>query len=264
MKICDTNGMRRIVFTVTIFVLLSTTLAQPALARYKPSVGDSWQWQLSGKINTSYDVDMYDVDLFDTSQSVIDELHGKGRKVICYFSAGSWEDFRSDAKEFPRVVRGKTLEGWPNERWLNIREYKKFAEVLRGRLDIAVTKKCDGVEPDNVDGYKNDNGFKLTKLDQLRFNKWLAREAHKRNLAIGLKNDLDQIKLLVNYFDFAVNEQCFQYDECKKLLPFIRRGKAVFGVEYELEPNDFCSKANTMKFSWLKMEYELDGKRIGC
>lgn len=231
---------------------------------YKPQAGTSWQWQLSGTVNTGYDVDVYDIDLVDTSQSKIDTIHGKGAKVICYFSAGTWEDYRDDADEFPQVVIGKTLEDWPDEKWLDVSEYEKFSAVMEARLDLAVDKKCDGVEPDNVDGYQNDSGFSLTAADQLKYNKWLAEEAHKRGLSIGLKNDLDQVDELVDFFDFAVNEQCFEYEECDLLKPFISANKAVFGVEYELEKEEFCDEANDMNFSWLKMEYDLDGGRESC
>ncbi|GAL06248.1 endo alpha-1,4 polygalactosaminidase precusor precursor [Photobacterium aphoticum] len=68
---------------------------------------------------------------------------------------------------------------------------------------MAVQKGCDGVEPDNVDGYKNNTGFDLTADDQLTFNRLLANEAHARNLSIGLKNNVEQVPELVTYFDFA-------------------------------------------------------------
>ena len=231
---------------------------------YKPKPGISWQWQLAGKINTQYNVDLYSIDLVEASQEVINELHNKGIKVICYFSAGSLENYRKDAKDFPKEVIGKTLHDWPNEKWLDISSYEKFAGIMEKRLDLAVQKKCDGVEPDNIDGYKKDTGFRITYQDQLKYNKWLAKEAHNRNLSIALKNDLGQINDLVDYFDFAINEQCFQYDECDLLLPFIKEGKAVLGVEYELEVNEFCREANNMDFSWLKMDYYLNGRRISC
>jgi len=231
---------------------------------YAPIPKTSWQWQLSGEINTNYDVEMFDIDLINTPQSIIDKLHDKGIKVICYFSAGSWESFRSDADQFPKEVLGKTLKGWDNEKWLDVSNYNTFSKIMQTRLDLAVEKTCDGVEPDNVDAYQNKNGFDLTYSDQLKYNKWLAEEAHKRNLAIALKNDLDQVKDLVDYFDFAINEQCFEYDECDKLKPFIQQNKAVFGVEYELETSKFCSVANDLSFSWLKMDYDLDGGRISC
>ena len=73
------------------------------------------------------------------------------------------------------------------------------------------------------DGYSNDTGFSLTFENQLNYNKMLAEEAHKRGLSIALKNDLSQIKQLEPYFDFAINEQCHQYNECSLLTPFIKK-----------------------------------------
>jgi hypothetical protein len=207
---------------------------------------------------------MYDIDLFDTPQGVIDELHTDGRVVICYFSAGSWEDWRPDAGLFPAAVLGENLDDWPGERWLDIRQLATLAPLMAARLDLAVEKSCDGVEPDNIDGYQNDTGFPLGGDDQLAYNRWLADQAHTRGLSIGLKNDLGQVPELLDWFDWALNEQCFQYQECETLLPFVQQGKAVFGVEYEGEADNFCPQANALNFDWLKKNLDLDAWRLAC
>lgn len=227
---------------------------------WQPVPGITWQWQLTGEINTSYDVEMYDIDLFDAPQTVIDDLHAENRIVICYFSAGTYEDWRSDAGDFPEAVLGSPLEEWPGERWLDVRQLDLLQPIMQARLDLAVEKDCDGVEPDNVDGYSNDSGFDLTDEDQLAYNRWLASAAHERGLSIGLKNDLNQVVDLVDDFDWALNEQCFQYDECEMLLPFIEAGKAVVGVEYSeegLKPEVYCPIANEYGLSWLTKTYDL-------
>lgn len=247
-----------------LFISLPAYIAKEAESWWQPSPGVSWQWQLSGVIDTSIDAQMYDIDLFETPVSTIENLHQKGRVVICYLSAGSWEVYRSDADKFPQSVLGKPFDGWPDERWLDIREIDILAPLLRSRMDLAVAKGCDGIEPDNVDGYSNDSGFPLTSADQLRFNRWLSNEAHRRGLSIGLKNDLGQVNELVDDFDWALNEQCFYYNECELLDTFIKKGKAVFGVEYDLAQNEFCNKANAMNFDWLKKKLSLDNWRQAC
>jgi len=204
-------------------------------ARYRPTVGTTWQWQLqpgaSGGIDTGYAVDVYDIDLFDNDAAAIAQLQAAGVKVICYFSAGSYEDFRDDAGQFLESDLGSTLDGFADGRWLDIRS-SNVHDIIRARLDVAVQKGCDGVEPDNVDGYQNDPGFPLTVTDQLAFNRFLANEAQERGLSDALKNDLDQIPEFVDYFDFSVNEQCNEYDECDTLQPFLDAGKPVFKAEY--------------------------------
>ena len=244
------------------FVYLPTVVTQTAV--WQPKPGTTWQWQLSGTIDTSFDVEMYDIDLFDAPQATIDELHGNGRIVICYFSAGSYEEWRSDAGDFPERVRGNPLDGWPGESWLDVRDLDTLGPIMQARLDLAAQKGCDGVEPDNVDGYSNDTGFPLTGNDQLSYNIWLAIEAHNRGLSIGLKNDLDQIPQLLPHFDWALNEQCFQYEECDLLMPFVQAGKAVFGVEYEGQLADFCPQANANQFSWLLKDWDLGPDRQAC
>ena len=161
--------------------------------RWHPPPGTTWQWQLTGAIDTSIDVEMYDIDLFDVPAATISSLIAAGRAVICYLSAGSWEDWRPDAGDYPPGVLGNPLDGWPGERWVDIRRLDILGPILEARLDLAESKGCTGVEPDNVDAYQNDSGFPLQAADQLVFNRWLASEAHQRGLSVGLKNDLDQV-----------------------------------------------------------------------
>lgn len=233
---------------------------------WSPAPGTTWQWQLSGTLVTTFDVAMYDIDLFDNTPEAIAALQAAGRKVVCYFSAGSFEDWRPDAASFPDAVKGLPLEGWEGERWLDVRA-DAVKTAIGARLDLAASKGCDGVEPDNVDGYANETGFALTCDDQLTFNRWLAEQAHARGLSVGLKNDLDQIPALQGWFDWALDEQCFQFDECDLLAPFPTAGKAVFGVEYVEDGGStaVCTAANAAGFSWLIVNYALDATvRTSC
>jgi hypothetical protein len=198
---------------------------------WHPASGTTWQWQLTGTIDTTVAAAVYDIDLVDAPQTVIDKLHTDGRKVICYFSAGTYENWRPDASQFPTTVLGSAVAGWPGENWLDTRS-ATVRTIMSARLDLAVTKRCDGVEPDNVDGYMNSPGFPLTAMTQLDFNTFLATQAHQRGLSVGLKNDLDQVGSLVTSFDWALNEECSKYSECGLLQPFVAAGKAAFHCEY--------------------------------
>ncbi len=224
--------------------------------------GMKWFWQLTEPIK-DVNVSVYDIDLFEYSSERIRALHDKNITVVCYFNAGAFEPYRPDSEMFSKEVIGKILEGWSDEFWLDVRS-NTVKNIMLKRLDLAKEKGCDGVEPDNVDAYANPNGFSLSYKDQLNYNAWLCEEAHKRSLLIGLKNDLDQVNDLVDCFDFAVNEECFFYDECNKLIPFIKRNKPVFGVEYNLDKSDFCNKAKSMNFSWFLAGKELNGEIDFC
>ncbi len=132
------------------------------------------------------------------------------------------------------------------------------------RMDLAVTKKSDGVDPDNMDGYTQNSGYTISYNDQLVYNRMIASEAHKRGLGVGLKNNLEQIKDLVDDFDWAVNEQCFKFNECDMLVPFIDQNKPVYGIEYEVKPSKFCSKAIAYNFDTQYKGQLLDEKAEYC
>lgn len=248
-----------------------TSAAASTRAIWRPGPGLTWQWQLQGALDTSFDVDVYDVDLFDVSAGQIDALRASGHKVICYFSAGSYEEGRPDAATLEQTGLGNPLDGWPGERWLDVRS-PAVREVMLARLDLAVTKHCDAVEPDNVDAYDedNDSGLDITTDDQLDFNRFLASAAHARDLSVGLKNALALVPALVGEFDWALNEQCVQYGECEELAPFVEAGKAVFHTEYDddpevggINPDEVCESAPA-GFSTIIKHLELDTYRIAC
>ena len=229
---------------------------------WHPALDTSWQWQLSGTLDLSLGVQMYDVDMFETSPATVQQIQDDGDAAVCYIDAGTWENFRPDAGQFPKSVLGKR-NGWPGERWLDIRS-KAIRPIMAARMDQCAQKGFNGVEFDNVDGYANNTGFKITSVDQLKYDVWLANQAHLRQLSVALKNDVGQVKRLLPYFDFSVDEQCFQYKECGKLSPFISAGKPVFEVEYNLTADQFCSQANALNFNSLVKQLDLGVYREAC
>jgi hypothetical protein len=236
--------------------LLLTPAGAAARWHPKPTTA-AWQWQLQGKIDTSIDADVYEVDGFEVAAKTVAKLHRQGRKVICYLDVGSWENYRPDADRFPKAVLGRAYEGYPDERWLDIRRIDLLAPILRHRFDLCRRKGFDGVEPDNIAGYENKTGFPLSAGDQLRFNRWVAREVHRRGMAVALKNDPGQVGQLLGSFDFAVVEECFAYDECGKFSPFVAAGKRVFVAEYEEPLAAICEQAERLRFSVIHKDYDL-------
>lgn len=221
----------------------------PTGSWWAPAPLTTWQWQLTGTIDTTKNVQMYDIDMFDAPQSVIDTLHSQGKAVICYFST-QYEDWRPDAASFTSAVMGNGLDGWAGENYVDIRSPVVRA-IMTSRMAIAVSKKCDGIEPDNVDGYSASTGFPLTAADQINFNTFIATQAHAVGLSVGLKNDVDQAKTLQPNFDWALDEQCYEYSECDTLSSFVTAGKAVFNCEYSGKAATVCPYMNNIKYSSL-------------
>lgn len=126
---------------------------------WKPKVNDTWQIILQSNMildkdatSVTPDVAVYDIDLFETPAETIATLHRLGKKVICYFSGGSYEPGRPDSGDFQEEDMGKGLEGWPGERWLKLGN-ENVRGIMKGRVELAGQKGCDGVDPDNVDGF---------------------------------------------------------------------------------------------------------------
>jgi hypothetical protein len=219
--------------------------SRPAAARatrWAPVPGQPWQWILDAPLTRAQarlDLPVFDIDGFENSAATVRLLHSEGRHVICYIDVGTWENFRPDAHKFPKSLLGRP-DGWPGERWLDIRRLSVLAPLLTARFRMCRRKGFDAVEPDNLDGYQNDTGFPITFREQLRFDEWVARTVHALGMSVALKNDVDQARQLVGYFDFALDEQCYQYSECAALRPFTARGKAVLEVEYHEPPSVFC------------------------
>ncbi|MEZ0111569.1 hypothetical protein ABH920_005587 [Catenulispora sp. EB89] len=237
---------------------------------WHPDLNASWNWVLSQVPTAPYRaVSMYDVDGFNNSASDVNALHAAGIKAVCYISAGSYENGRPDASRFPASVLGNVMDGWPNEKWLDVREIQNSASALRqimdARLDMCQSKGFDMVELDNVDGYTNNTGFPLTATDQLYYNATLADDTHARGMSVLLKNDGAQIPDLLPYFDGALDEQCNQYSQCTTaqnggygLDQFVAAGKPVFQAEYNLSTDAFCAADNANDFNGVLYALNLD------
>ncbi|MFC7484103.1 endo alpha-1,4 polygalactosaminidase [Luedemannella flava] len=206
---------------------------------------------------------IYDIDGFDNSAAVVRSLKARGRYVICYVEVGAAEDFRPDYGRWPASVLGRS-NGWDGERWIDIRQLDLIRPILASRFDMCRDKGFDAIEPDLMDHYVNDTGFPITAADQLRFNRFVARLAHDRGLAVGLKNDVEQAAALVNDFDFTVNEECFAFNECASLRPFSAAGKAILHVEYDRQPAQFCATTRALGFSSMRKNLNLDAPRWPC
>jgi len=207
-------------------------------------------------------VQMYDIDMFDSATTLIAELQAAGRAVTCYIDT-AYEPGRPDSSDFTAAVLGNDIDGWPGQFWVDIRS-TVVRNIMANRIALAASKGCDAVEMDDVDSYENNPGFPITAADQLDFNGFLATTAHANDLGIALKNDVDQAAALMTQFDFAINEQCFQYKECTVYLDFVKANMAVFGVEYSLATSAFCAEAESDKFSWWKKDLNLDAGGTDC
>lgn len=256
---------------------------------WAPKPGTSWYWQINGTVNENIDATMYDIDLFDAVPSarsysvpgfgtvnvpkggnagVIDRLHAKGKVVICYVDTGAAENNRPDISLIPKSVIGTVAEAsdgtqW-DEGWLDTRaeKWSQFAPVMWARFDLAKQIGCDGVEPDQNNHVGNQTGFPESVAQDVAWYLEVAKQAHARGLSVGMKNGVESVNAqTVKAFDWNLNEECNQYDECDTLSPFIAAGKAVFNAEYPKVKGgaqEAKACANATKYGLSSMGYPLE------
>ena len=249
--------------------MAATVLTAPASPRsaartwWKPVQGQPWHLQLNGTPLLPKGVKVVDLDGNDTTAATVAAAHAKGMRAICYINAGGWEEWRPDAGRFPAAVRGRDLDDWPGEKWLDIRRTAVLLPIMAARMDQCRAKGFDAVDPDNLDGYQASTGFPITAHHAVAYQTALAQLAHQRGLAIGLKNATDLVPRLAGVVDFAVNEECLAYQECVGYQPLLARRRPVFHVEYTGERASICAR-RPKGFSSILASQDLDGATQRC
>jgi hypothetical protein len=253
--------MRRSAVALLLAVGLLGAVAGSASARWALPARLTWYWQLQGPPKLE-PVDATDIDGFENSAGTVKRFHAAGQHVICYVDVGTWENWRPDAKRFPGSVLGKR-NGWPGERWLDVRRLSVLEPIMAARLRMCAAKGFDAVEPDNIDGFENDTGFAISARQQLAYDEWVAHAAHGLGMAVLQKNDPEQAAALQPQFDGVLDEQCSQYSECGAFAPYLRAGKPVLNAEYRasLYPG-FCAADRRLGVVGALYALALDGSRF--
>ncbi|CAN0440151.1 unnamed protein product, partial [Pylaiella littoralis] len=246
---------------------------------YKPSLGLTWDWQIDGAPipgadgeGSLHDVELYDID-YSYSSAVIADLQSKGKKVMCYISAGTSEDFRDDINLFPAEVKGGIVtfgEGdtFPDEAWLDLRRLDLVAPIMLERMDIMKAKGCDAVEWDNADlpvhtlGLSGDGRISLSV--QIAYNAWMAAQTHARGMGVAMKNNNEAAAFHVDDYDMVVNEECWINGNCVNYWPWAKARKPILNTEYFTTRCMYCTQANLMEMSTIKKVPDLTTCRVDC
>ncbi|CAM9416197.1 unnamed protein product, partial [Laminaria digitata] len=193
----------------------------------------------------------------DYAQDTINALHEIGKGVVCYISIGTHESWRSDAGEFPTSAIGRKVDGWENERWIDVNN-PVVRDIMKARVEVAEGMGCDAIEPDNMMvSSERRTGVSVTRAQQIDYNRWFADEVRSHGMQVCLKNAVEMLDDLEDWFDFALNEECHEWNECDVITPpallretayesnFLLHNKPVFNVEYNLGMT-MCNAANDL------------------
>jgi hypothetical protein len=208
---------------------------------------------------------VYDIDGFDNTAATVTALHAAGDHVICYIEVGAAENYRPDYASFPAADLGSTMPGYQSERYLNINA-PAVVSVIESRISMCASKGFDAIEPDIDDSYTDSTGFTITQGQNVAYDTTLANYAHSLGLGWALKNGDDPsfAAAMEPTADFALDEQCHQYNTCGSFTPFATAGKAVLEVEYSLAAGQFCPAADAANQDAMEMNVNLNGGRLPC
>jgi endo-alpha-1,4-polygalactosaminidase (GH114 family) len=233
--------------------------------------------RINGKVPSWYELDLDEMSRRNVTDKrtgqvqnrTLESLRAQGSNPVAYINGGAWQPESTDSNKFPESLKGKHLDGWPKERWLDVRNIdapnNSLAKILTDRLDLAKKMGFKAVDFDNVDGWDNETGIKISYSDGLKFNHWLSKEAHQRGLAILLKNNGKQSHELAPEFDAALVENVLRPHEgdprTESYLEFSKHGKAVFDLEYKTPTDEMRKTAARYGYTVIEENLALDGSK---
>ena len=191
---------RRLAAAVVLVAVWLTMLAgvgsrvSPAASWWHPGPLSSWQYDLEWPVAVPTNigpVQVYDIDYDGAEQGIeaqvtelVSRIHASGGHAICYLETGAWENYRPDASKYPASVLGNSMGGYPDERYVDIRQWSALEPILEARFRQCKAEGFDGVETDIDDSYTDNTGFPLTLPDEVRFDTEVANNLHA--LGVGL------------------------------------------------------------------------------
>ncbi|MCU1405320.1 MAG: hypothetical protein JWQ43_1623 [Glaciihabitans sp.] len=214
-------------------------------------VGGAFDYQLGGGYTPPEGVTVL---ARDSTESPAD-----GAYSICYVNGFQSQPQDADfwLDEHPDLLLqgddGKPVSdpNWPDEMMFDTstgEQREAIAAIVGETISLCAEKSFDAIEFDNLDSYSRSHGA-LTVDDNLAMATLLVAASHERDLAVGQKNsvELGTSGRDAAGFDFAVAEECAQFDECAAYSDVY--GNAVVDIEYSDALNDpfedVCADADT-------------------
>ncbi len=228
----------------------STVPAGSAYAVTVPPVAGRFDYQIGGAYPPAHSVTIVDRDRGAAAVP--------GKYNICYvnaFQTQAGEDAFWKA-EHPdlllRTVSGGGFVGdpdWPGEIILDTATTAKraaIATVVGSWIADCAARHFQAVELDNLDSWVRSKGA-MTQADNVAMAILLTARAHAAGLAAGQKNtaELGRTGKDVARFDFAVAEECQQYDECDAYTDVY--GRDVIEIEYTDHEHSVFTRACALR-----------------
>jgi hypothetical protein len=232
---------------------------------YVPLESSRWLARLDGAVDVAQDADFFYLDAEQQEADTLATLRAQGRHYLCYLSAGSYEDFRDDAAEFPVSAIGNPLADFPRERWVDVRD-PTVRRLMAARIERLAQLGCDGVPPSSLAVHAADTGFELTRDDALDYARWVAERIHGAGMSAGLSGPAELTSELWPSFDFGLAVGCVASTACAELEVLRRAGKPVLYVEIgdARSAPALCTAAKSLGFDAIVTDAGFSGSCVVC
>lgn len=228
-------------------IVIGASGASPDGGVEAPPVGAGMDYQLGAAYEAPGDAEIV---VRDRTAAPAERRYG-----VCYVNA--FQTQPGEAGDWPRELLLRDDEGanvidpdWPDEVLIDTRpgaDQDALVSRVGGWIDECARAGFDAVEFDNLDTYARTGGV-LHREDAVSIARRLVERAHAAGLAAAQKNAAEDARLFHDEagFDFAVVEECAQFDECGVYRDAY--GDAVIGVEYtdaqEVPFDHVCASAD--------------------
>ena len=188
-----------------------------------------WDWQIGRTTPLQRTgrkaVDIYDIDGFLTTKTQVTAITTSWQaatlphpKAVCYLDL-AWEDYRPDGSPgtaFPAAALGNIYFGFPEERWVDLRQLDELKPMLQERIGMCARKGFDAVELDDIDSFDppSTTGFNLTPGDLQNFLAYAFNLIHADGMTGLWKNSPLLSWWGRQYADGAVVEECYSSQQC--------------------------------------------------
>ena len=117
---------------------------------------------------------------------------------------------------FPATALGAVYYGYPEERWVDLRQLNALKPMLRERIGMCARKGFDAVELDDIDSFDppSTTGFHLTPGDAQNFLAYAFNLIHQAGMTALWKNSPYLSWWGHQYADGAVVEECYVDHAC--------------------------------------------------
>jgi hypothetical protein len=238
---------------------------EPTPNVWLPAEDARWLARLDGAVDIEESADFFYLDPEQQPAEDLAALHEQGRRFLCYLSAGTMESFREDAKLFPEGAVGNVVPGFPQERWVDVRD-AEVRRLMAERISALAEAGCDGVTPASLTGYEVDSGFPLTLEDTVSYARFVADAAHTAGMSIGLTGPAALTLELWQSFDFGLAIGCVAGSMCREYAVLTAAQKPVLHVELGNEQSapELCKAAQALGFQAIVSDVGFTGRCVVC